>query len=59
MRMRHLRAEAGAAGVPAKMVKFIIAAGKIRPPDKRAISGGSWIKINDTHGVIFSIGPNI
>ena len=52
--MRSLRTEASAAGVPAEMVQFIVAAGKVGLPDHSSVFGGTWVKINDAHGIPLS-----
>ena len=50
VRVRGLRAEAGAACVPAEVMQLIIVVGEIQLADNLTILGGMRVYVNDAHG---------
>jgi hypothetical protein len=50
-----LRAKTRAAGIPAEVVQLIIAAWKICLPNEPAVSRGTRIEVNHSHGIALSI----
>jgi hypothetical protein len=59
MRMRGLQAEARAASVPAEMMQFVVASGKVYLTDEPVIFRGAGIEIDHAHGVELSIRPDV
>ena len=53
--MRGLRAETGAASVPAEVMQLIVTTAKIHLADDPAVLGRIGMKINDAYTVVFSI----
>jgi hypothetical protein len=53
--MGRLGTKTRAAGIPAEVVQFIIAAGKICLPDEPPILRGTRIEVDDPHGIALSI----
>jgi hypothetical protein len=50
--VRGLRAQAGAAGVPAEVVQLVVATRKIHLADELAVGGGPQIEVDDAHRVV-------
>ena len=55
VRMRHVRAQASAAGVPAEMVQFISGVGHLQAPNHSAISARRRVHIHHTQRVGSSV----
>jgi hypothetical protein len=51
MRVRHVRAEASAAGIPPEVVQFIAGVGHVHPADDAGVRFGSGVHVDDTQGV--------
>jgi hypothetical protein len=54
-----LRTKTRAAGIPAEVVQFVIAAGKICLPDESPILGRTRIEVDNAHRIALSILPGV